>query len=85
MYLSPKSVVFLFPQTEAGDHESNAKPSAYVIFSSTVQQLWSMSGKKKKKRDGGLIQGWGIARVCVAGGQGKKGVEGADEQDRWRR
>ena len=41
-------MVFLLPQTELGDHESNAKPSAYVIFSCTIQQLWSMSGKKKE-------------------------------------
>lgn len=41
--------------------------------------------ERKKKRDGGLIQGWGFAKVCVAGGQGKEGVEGADGRDRWRR
>lgn len=41
-------MVFLLPQTELGDHESNAKLSAYVIFSCTIQQLWSMSGKKKR-------------------------------------
>ena len=55
-------MVFLLPQTEVGDHESNAKSSAYVIFFCTVQQLCSMSGKKK--RGGVLIQDRGFAR-CV--------------------
>ena len=66
-------MVFLLPQTELGDHESNAKPSAYVIFSCTIQQLWSMSGKKK--RDGGLIQGWGFASVY-----GRRTREGGSER-----
>lgn len=73
-------MVFLLPQTEVGDHESNAKPSAYVIFSCTVQQLWSMSGKKK--------EGWwidprlGFCQVCMAGGQGKERIEGANGRER---
>ena len=67
-------MVFLLPQTELGDHESNAKLSAYVIFSCTIQQLWSMSGKKKK-RDAGLIQGWGFASVC-----GRRTREGGSER-----
>ena len=66
-------MVFLLPQTELGDHESNAKPSAYVIFSCTIQQLWSMSGKKN--RDGGLIQGWDFASVC-----GRRTREGGSER-----
>ena len=41
-----------------------------------------MSGKKKKKEGWWIDPRLGFCQVCVAGGQGKEGVEGADERER---
>ena len=63
-------MVFLIPQAEVGGHESHVKPSAYMTFSCTVQQLWSISGKKQT--GGVLIQGWGFARFVWQEEKGRR-------------